>query len=109
MSKEERSSSGNFAVLGVLLAAGLVLAGWMLGSEIKATRLSDRYVTVRGLVEREVKADLAVWPITFQETGDDLESVTGRAQSDKQAILKFFTAQGFATSDIEVGMVQVTD
>ena len=31
----------------------------MLGAQIKATRLSDRYVTVKGLVERKVKSDLA--------------------------------------------------
>lgn len=109
MPDDEWFSSRNLAVLGFLLASGLVLAGWILGSEIKATRLSDRYVTVRGLVERQVKADLAIWPITFQQTGDDLDLLTGRAQADKQTILKFFAAQGFPASDIEAGVVQVTD
>jgi hypothetical protein len=96
-------------VAALLLAIGLVLAGWILGSEIKAVRLSDRYVTVRGLVERQVKSDLAIWPITFQETGDDLASVTTRAAADKQTILDFFAAQGFAASEIEIGVIQVTD
>ena len=109
MPGNEMLSGRNFAILGFLLAAGLVLAGWTLGSEIKQTRLSDRYVTVRGLVERQVKADLAIWPITFQETGDDLEPVTGRAQADSRAILNFLAAQGFSPSDIETGLIQVTD
>lgn len=64
------------ALLGVLLALGLVLGGWMLGSEIKATRLGDRYVTVRGLVERTVKSDLAIWTLGFKEAGDELAAVT---------------------------------
>jgi hypothetical protein len=51
-------------VLGALLALGLIIGGWVLGAEIKATRLGDRYVTVKGLVERKVKSDLALWPLT---------------------------------------------
>jgi len=48
------------ALLGTLLALGLIIGGWVLGAQIKATRLSDRYVTVKGLVERKVKSDLAI-------------------------------------------------
>src|SRR6266481_2354407 len=40
------------AVLGGCMLVGLVLGGWLLGMEIKETRLADRYVTVKGLVER---------------------------------------------------------
>ena len=57
------------ALLGLLIALGMILGGWVLGSQIKATRLSDRYVTVKGLVERKVKSDLAIWPLTFKEAG----------------------------------------
>jgi hypothetical protein len=39
----------NNAILGLLLAFGLIIGGWVLGAQIKATRLSDRYVTVKGL------------------------------------------------------------
>jgi hypothetical protein len=45
-----QSSSRNTALLGGLLALGLILGNWILGAQIKATRLSDRYVTVKGLV-----------------------------------------------------------
>lgn len=50
---------------------GLILGGWVLGAQIKAIRLADRYVTVKGLVERNVKSDLAIWPLTYKEAGDD--------------------------------------
>lgn len=96
-------------VLGGLLAIGLILGGWILGAQIKATRLSDRYVTVKGLVERTVKADLAIWPISYKEAGDDLTAVYGKSEADKQVILRFLQDQGIQASEIELGLVHVTD
>ena len=41
----------------------------VLGSQIKDVRLADRYVTVRGLAERTVQVDVAIWPLSFREAG----------------------------------------
>ncbi len=109
MSPESRSASSSSVVAALILAVGIVFGGWLLGGQIKAMRLGDRYITVRGLVERQVKADLAIWPLTFQETGDDLTSVTGRASSDKDIILSFFKDQGFQPEEVEVGVINVDD
>lgn len=105
-------SNENFratAVLGLLLALGLILGGWVLGSQIKATRLSDRYVTVKGLVERKVKSDLAIWPLTYKEAGDDLTSLYAKTEADKKTVLQFLADQDIQTSEIELGVVRVVD
>ncbi len=94
-----REGSGDLrpaAVLGVCVMVGLILGGWLLGGQIKATRLADRYVTVKGLVERTVKSDSAVWPVSFKEAGNDLPQVFAKSEEDKNAVLKFFAAQGGA-------------
>ena len=109
MSDEKLVSRGGAALLGLLLALGLIVGGWVLGAQIKATRLSDRYVTVKGLVERKVKSDLAVWPLTYKEAGDDLSLVYAKAESDKKAILEFLTDQGMQASEIELGVIRVVD
>lgn len=96
-------------VLGTLLALGLIVGGWALGAQIKATRLSDRYVTVKGLVERTVKSDLAIWPISYKEAGDDLASVYARAEADKATILQFLSQQGIEGPETELGVVRVVD
>src|SRR5579863_9084541 len=95
--------------LGLPLALGLIIGGWALGAQIKATRLSDRYVSVRGLVERQVKSDLAVWPISYKEAGNDLASVYEKTETDKKTILQFLDQQGIKPPEIELGEVQVTD
>jgi uncharacterized protein len=93
----------------LLLALGLMCAGWILGAEIKATRLSDRYVSVKGLVERTVKSDLAVWPLSYKEAGDILAAVYAKTETDKQVILKFLNEQGIQNSELELGVVRVVD
>src|SRR5580693_1697428 len=97
------------AVLGGCVLLGLMLGGLLLGMQIKETRLSDRYVTVKGLVERTVKSDSAIWPVTFKETGNDLQQVYAKSEEDRSAVLKFFKEQGITDGEISVGQIQVTD
>ena len=99
----------DLAPLGLFLAIGMIVGGWVLGSQIKATRLSDRYVTVKGLVERKVKSDLAIWPLTYKEAGDDLSSLYAKTEADKKTVLQFLDQQGIQSSEIELGMVRVVD
>jgi uncharacterized protein len=109
MNGTDRRDRGELVVLGFLIALGLIIGGWMLGSQIKATRLSDRYVTVRGLVERQVKSDLAIWPLSFKEAGDDLATVYARTDTDKNTILQFLSQQGIKQEEIELGQLRVVD
>jgi hypothetical protein len=106
MSKIDR---GGAALLGLLLALGLIIGGWALGAEIKATRLSDRYVTVKGLVERTVKSDLAIWPLSYKEAGEDLSVLYAKTEADKKAILQFLDRQGIQPSEIALGVIRVVD
>jgi uncharacterized protein len=99
----------SLVITGLILAIGLIVSGWLLGGQIKDTRLADRYVTVRGLVERNVKSDLAIWPLSYKEAGDDLPSVYARTDSDKNAILSFLDQQGLKPAEVELGTVRVVD
>ena len=103
------STRSGMSLLGILLAAGLILGGLVLGSQIKATRLSDRYVTVRGLAERNVKSDLAIWCLGYKDAGDELLPLYSKSEADKKAILDFLSRQGIKPSEIEVGTVSVND
>jgi len=94
MDTERSSLFPPAAVVGACLLLGMVLGGWVLGSQIKDIKLADRYVTVKGLVERTVKSDSAIWPVSFKEAGNDLPQVFAKSEADKTAVLKFFAAQG---------------
>ena len=109
MNGTNQADRGSTILFGTLLALGLVLGGWVLGAEIKATRLSDRYVTVKGLVERKVKSDLAIWPLSYKEAGDDLSSVYAKTEADRKVVLEFLDLQGIQSAEIELGVVHVVD
>jgi uncharacterized protein len=109
LNMERSSLFAPAAVVGVCLLLGLVLGGWVLGSQIKDLKLADRYVTVKGLVERTVKSDTAIWPVSFKEAGNDLPQVFAKSETDKNSVLKFFAEQGVQPNEISVGQIKVTD
>jgi hypothetical protein len=45
-------------ILGVALALGVAAGGYLIGRGLYAARASERFVTVKGLAEREVPANL---------------------------------------------------
>ena len=52
-------------ILGASLVIGLAVFGVLVGRAVKTGREFDRFLSVRGLSEREVKATLVIWPIRF--------------------------------------------
>jgi hypothetical protein len=93
----------------VVLALAIVLAGYFVGNMHKTGKQYDRYVQVKGLSEREVKADLAVWPINIVLTGNDLATLKGQLEKQNEDVYQFFVKQGFEPDEITRGMVNITD
>lgn len=97
------------AVVGGLLALGLAAAGVFVATGLKDVRTGDRSVTVRGLSERIVKADLAVLPLKFAAAGDDLQAVQADVDRATGAVRAFLAAQGYKPAEIDLGRLEVTD
>jgi len=97
------------AILGVCIAVGLVIGGSYLKSAAVGWKAADRTVTVKGLSEREVKANLALWPLHFSVTGDELGDVQQRIDEQAATIRKFLRDAGFKADNITLTSPQVTD
>lgn len=96
-------------VLGLLLAIGLLGGGYFIGQAVQQARSMDRFVTVKGLAEREVRANLCIWPIGFKTTGNALPEIYAGIGSDKQAINDFLTGKGFDDAEIFSSPPRLTD
>lgn len=106
---EQRGMIVPASILGGCVMVGLIVGGSLLGAQIKAIKLADRYVTVKGLVERTVKSDTGIWPVAFAEAGNDLPEVFAKSQSDKAIVLKFLEDNGVGAGEVSVGQISVTD
>ncbi len=78
-----------------ILAIGLIVGGYLLGDGLLRSKMADRSVTVRGLAEREVTADLATWTIAYSAQSTSLQGAQADMDQDTAAIRTFFTELGF--------------
>lgn len=85
---------------GLFVMIGLVLGGMMIPRAVSVYRSYDRTVNVKGLCEREVKADKAIWPLVLKIGGNDLNSIYGRINSQNASIRRFLLDGGIKPSEI---------
>lgn len=92
-----------------LLALGVLGGGLMVGRGFTASRMSDRFVTVKGVAEREVEADLAVWTIQFSAGGNDLAEVQRTVERNQQLTMDFLVEHDISPDLVQVEGVRVVD
>jgi uncharacterized protein len=92
-----------------LIGLGILGAGYLAGSSLVESRLGYRTVTVKGLAEREVKADFGFLPMRFTASGDTLEIARGRLEAADATIKAYLQDGGFAGDDIQVQNIMVED
>jgi len=92
-----------------LLAVGIAAAGWFIGDGLFEARATDRYVTVRGLSERDVAADLVIWPIVFTVTSDDLSTLQQQVNANSATVREFLAEVGLDAAEVGVSAPRVTD
>jgi len=88
------------AILGICLLIGLVSGGYFIGNGAARFKSDSRTVTVKGLVEKEVKADQAVWKLGLRRASDDIRDAQAKISADRDAALVFLQKQGFKNDEI---------
>ncbi len=92
-----------------LLALGLIFGGFFPGYYYYKAKLDNNSVTVKGLSEMDVKADLAIWKLKFVITGKELFSAQKEITSQASEILAFLKQQGFTETEIKLGRIETND
>ena len=93
----------------LLIALGLLALGLAIRSGIVRVSDNSRVVTVRGLSEREVKANKVTWPISYTLVGNDLPSLYSQMQTNNNVIIKYLTSNGLTAEEYSTGAGAVTD
>lgn len=93
----------------LIIAIALTLAGYFIGQMHTNAVQSKRSVEVKGLAEREVPADLAVWPIEVTIADNSLSLLKSQIDAQKNAVQKFFRQQGFTKDEFLMGPTNIQD
>ncbi len=91
-----------------ILALGLIAGGYLLGNGLLRAHEADRSVTVRGLAERDVTADLATWTLSYSATAADLSTAQASVDRDTQSIRAFLKDLGLPADAIQPSAVNVS-
>jgi hypothetical protein len=94
---------------GLAIMVGLIVLGIMIPVSVNKYMSYTRTVDVKGLCEREVKADKVIWPISFKIMGDDLQSVYNQIDQKNKIITAFLKEGGISENEISVASPKISD
>lgn len=94
---------------GLCIMVGLVILGIMIPTAVMKYRSFDRTVNVKGLCEKEVRADKVIWPIVYKVMSDNVQSIYSQTDVSNAVILDFLLAGGVAQDEITVSVLQISD
>jgi hypothetical protein len=103
-------NSGRPLILAALLVAlGVAGAGLFVGRGVIGSRTADRFVTVKGVAERDVMANVALWPLQVVTASNELGTAQRALDGQIRDILGFLARRGIDSTSAEIGGLEVTD
>ena len=94
---------------GLFIMVGLVMLGMMFPRAVEKYRSYDRTVNVKGLCEKEVKADKVLWPVVYKVMANDIQSIYDQTDGSNAVIMDYLKAGGIDASEITVSVPQISD
>lgn len=93
----------------LIIASAIIVASLMIPFSVSKLKSYDRTVDVRGLCEREVKADKVIWPITYKVVNNDLAEALSETEKNNAATVAFLKAGGILPTEITVSATKIND
>jgi hypothetical protein len=91
------------------IALGMFFSGYFIREGMINFKKGERIVVVKGISEREVKSDLAVWSLEFKNSGDELTLLNNKMTEDRKIMMSFLRNLGFEDEEIKSGKIEVID
>lgn len=91
------------------VSIGIIILGSFLYASVGSMKERERVVAVKGLSEREVKADRVIWPLVYKQANNNLEALYANMEATNNAIVKFLVSNGIDESEITISPSSVFD
>lgn len=99
----------NNVLAALILGLGILIAGYFVGNSLVNAKKFDRTVRVKGLAEKEVQADVAIWPMEIQLAGNNLQDLQDNIKTQTNEVSAFFKDLGFTETELKVGSSNIRD
>ncbi len=106
---QQKGGTASAFILGLFVCIGFCGLGYLLGSAAIDFKQYDRSVTVKGLSERELGADIVIWPIQFTAAENDLVQLYSLIEQNTGKIKAFLSANKINPKDITISPPSITD
>lgn len=94
---------------GAAFILGMIILGISLYATVSNFKSYDRWVTVKGLCEKEVMADKVIWPIVYKQGGNELGKLYNTVQDMNNTIIEFLHDAGVTDDEITVNSPSILD
>ncbi|MCC7051375.1 MAG: SIMPL domain-containing protein [Bacteroidia bacterium] len=96
-------------IISLSILIGLILSSYILGNAIQRFKNEDRYISVKGFSEKEVKADLVIWKIKIRIADNDLIKGNTSLENSKRTVIDFLITKGVSKTEITSLDIMVID
>lgn len=93
----------------IIIATTVLIGAVILAFGMSNIMKSERTVTVRGLAEKEVDADLAVWKLSFSIGNNSLVSLQENVLQQTETVKTFLSDHGLPATDFTVLSPEIND
>lgn len=102
-------NSKTMATLGLFIFLGLSVLGYFISHSLIKSKELERSVVVKGLSQKEFKADVVLWPIKFAVSNNDLNSIHKQIDKNRNIVLEFLKSNNIKDEEITVGLPSIMD
>lgn len=93
----------------IVFSCAIIISSAVIAFGLTSISKNSRTVSVRGLAEKEVPADMAIWRMSFSLGGNDLPSLQKEIIEQTAVVTDFLRAHGLEDSDFSVLSPDITD
>jgi hypothetical protein len=97
---ETRRSIGAAIVLGLCVILGLATAGYFIGEGAARLKSNNRLIAVKGVAEKEIKADRVVWTLSLRQVNNDFKDAHAKINADREKTITFLRRREFTDKEI---------
>jgi uncharacterized protein len=88
------------ALIALAIIAGMIFGAFILGKSIERFRSDDRFISVKGFAEREVKSDFVIWTLQLRMAVNDLDAGSKSMEASRNKVMQFLTKNGINADEI---------